>query len=227
MEPIINQAPTPLPKNKTWLWILLIIVVAILAGGAVYYWQSMEAKKSITANEDKIRSEMQTKITSAENKISELENKLSEQQKNIEGLTTKTNSNIFDPSTLKVGDQVAGMIVVSTGPVNTKKPLHILDNYRASFSGQANVSGKLYLSDMFNKYCFDVNQSDWSKLPKSYNDSRKPWFCFINADEASTTSMKESLSQNSDVVNITIDDYIINQYPAEVSNTATLIKINP
>ena len=227
MESNINQVPTPMPKNKTWLWIVLIIIVALLAGGGVYYWQSLEARKLIKTNEEKVRAEMQTKITETENKVSDLENKLAEQLKNIEELTAKTSSNIFDPNTLKVGDKVAGMTVISTGPVNTKKPLHILDNYKVSFSGQISVSGKLYLSDMFNKYCFDVAQSDWSKLPKSYNDSRKPWFCFIDADEASTTSMKESLSKNSDIVNITIDDYIINQYPAEISNNATLIKINP
>lgn len=78
MEPIINQQmPEPATKNKTWLWIVVIILVAGLVGAGVYYWQNMEAKKMATSAEEKVRSEMQVKITEAESQANDLANKLS------------------------------------------------------------------------------------------------------------------------------------------------------
>ncbi len=85
MEPIINQQmPMPETKNKTWLWLVIIILVAGLVSAGVYYWQNMKAKKMATSAEEKVRSEMQIKITEAENRTTDLGNKLIEQQKTIE-----------------------------------------------------------------------------------------------------------------------------------------------
>lgn len=84
MEPIINQQmQTPTPKSKTWLWIVIIILVALLAGAGVYYWQNMEAKKMTTTAEEKVRSEMQIKITEAESKLTELQKNLNELKADI------------------------------------------------------------------------------------------------------------------------------------------------
>ncbi len=90
MEPIMNQTmPMPETKNKTWLWIIIVILVAGLVGAGVYYWQNMKAKKMASMSEEKVRNEMQTKITEAENKTTDLGNKLTEQQKNIETAINK------------------------------------------------------------------------------------------------------------------------------------------
>jgi len=73
-----NQAPmpTPEPKNKTWLWILIVIIVALLAGGGVYAWQNQQAQKQNQTATEKVRNEMQQKITEAENKLADLQTKL-------------------------------------------------------------------------------------------------------------------------------------------------------
>ncbi len=90
MEPITSQPiPEPATKNKTWLWIIVIILVAGLVGAGVYYWQNMEAKKMLTIAEEKVRNEMQAKITEAENRATDLGNKLTEQQKTIETAINK------------------------------------------------------------------------------------------------------------------------------------------
>ncbi|MFA6253616.1 MAG: hypothetical protein WCV69_04920 [Patescibacteria group bacterium] len=104
MEPIINQQmPNEVPKNKTWLWIVLIIVVALLASGGVYYWQSLNiAKQSQTAAE-KVRAEMQLKITEAETKNTELQNKIIEQEEKITTLT-KVDFCTIAPTTSAIGN---------------------------------------------------------------------------------------------------------------------------
>ncbi len=225
MEPIINQQiPMSETKSKTWLWIIVIILVAGLASAGVYYWQNMEAKKLALSAEEKVRSEMQIKITEAESKLDTLKNTITEQQKNIEELK-KINSisNIFDPTMIKVDDEIVGMKISSIEQVNTKVPLDLKENFKVVFKGQANISGKFYLDEILRDYCISVDQLDWVKIPQSNSDGRAPWLCVTNPD---IEAIKKIISDNNGNTNITIDDYTIYQYPSETSNTATLIKIN-
>lgn len=225
MEPIINQQISMTEKkNKTWLWIVVIILAAGLTGAGVYYWQNIEAKNLALSAEEKVRSEMQVKITEAENKLAESQNQLITQQKTINDIRQqKSPSNTFDPTTTKVGDEIVNMKISSIGPVNAKEPLDVTQNYKVIFKGQANISGKFYLDEILRDYCISVDQLDWVKLPQSNNDSRAPWLCVTNPD---VEAIKKIMSDNNGNTNITIDDYTIYQYPSEASNTATLIKIN-
>jgi len=105
-----NQAPmpTPEPKNKTWLWILIVIIVALLAGGGVYYWQNQQAQKQNQTATEKIRNEMQIKITEAENKTTELINKLSETETKLNELEKNQSANRLctdDPTTSAIGSK--------------------------------------------------------------------------------------------------------------------------
>ncbi len=221
-----NQVPMPMPKpkNKTWLWVLVVIIVALLAGGGVYYWQSMEAKKSIAANGDKIRAEMQTKITNAENKISELENKLSEQQKTIDDLCRQADINVFNSDNIKVGDSVANMTILS---VKTSYDTDAqLKNYEIQFSGQATLSGQIYESDMSTgrekEICFKVDSSDQSILPAEVGSPKtRVVLCFSNLAEA-----KKMLTQNT-WTKIVIDNYKLKLIGYDLITTADLIKILP
>jgi len=221
----MNQAmPEPEAKNKTWLWIVIVILVAGLVGAGVYYWQNMEAKKMASMSEEKVRNEMQAKITEAEGKLAELQNQLTAQQKTIADLAQQKNIfNIFDPNILKVGDKIVDMTVVSIGPFNPNTPIDVMQNYKATFKGQANISGKFHLDEILGNYCMYVDQPDWTKIPQSSIDNRAPQFCVSNPD---IQAIKKIISENNGAANITIDDYTINQYPSEISNQATLIKIN-
>ncbi|MDQ5938735.1 MAG: hypothetical protein QG603_281 [Patescibacteria group bacterium] len=107
MEPIINQQmPMPENKNKTWLWIIIVLLVAGLAGAGVYYWQNMEAKKLATTAEEKVRSEMQVKITEAESKLAEAQNiKTTNWYSDfITKITQLDIANIYDPKCQKLID---------------------------------------------------------------------------------------------------------------------------
>lgn len=225
MEPSINQQmPEPATKNKTWLWIIVIILVAGLVGAGVYYWQNMEAKKLVQANEEKIRAEMQNKITEAESKITELGNKITEQQKNIDELTLQARSNIFDPNLLKVGDKIVNMTITALQAVDSNKPINIPENYTVNFTGQVNINGAFYFNDLLGRYCFTVDQTDWNKLPKPSHDTRNPALCFNEIPEMVVEKIK---TQKDLLSNIVIDNYSIFSYPRnEVSNRADLIKIN-
>lgn len=225
MEPIINQQmPMPETKNKTWLWIITMLLVAGLVGAGIYYWQNMEAKKMATATEEKTRNEMQVKITEAESKINTLQSQLTAQQKTIDDLAQQKNIfNIFDPNVLKVGDKIVDMTVLAIGPVSPNTPIDVMQNYKATFKGQANISGKFHLDEILGDYCMYIDQPDWAKIPQSSIDNRAPQFCISNPD---IQAIKKIISENNGNANITIDDYTINQYPTEISNQATLIKIN-
>lgn len=224
MEPIINQQmPEPETKNKTWLWIIVIILVAGLVGAGVYYWQNMEAKKMATSAEEKVRSEMQVKITEADSKIAELENKITEKQKNIDELTLQIRANIFDPNLLKIGDKVVNMTTTALQALDTNKTINIPENYTVDFTGQVNINGTFYFNDLLGRYCFTVDQADWNKLPKPSHDTRNPALCFNETSEIVVEKIK---TQKDKLSNIVIDNYSILSSLNEVSNRAELIKIN-
>ena len=135
----------------------------------------------------------------------------------------QTGENVFDPNLLKVGDKIGNMTVKEIGPMNISDPIDVNNNYKVSFTGKVNVSGELFFSELGNKYCFDVNQVDWVKIPKLKNDERYPWFC-LNKTNAAT--IDDIISANEGKANITIDNYILSEYPTSGSDTADLIKIN-
>ena len=106
---INQQMSSPAPKSKAWLWIVSIILVAGLVGAGVYYWQNMEAKQMAATTEEKVRNEMQAKITEAENKINELTNKLSATENKItelESIQTANNLCAAEPTPTEAGYSV-------------------------------------------------------------------------------------------------------------------------
>jgi hypothetical protein len=132
------------------------------------------------------------------------------------------NSNLFDAREIKVGDQVAGLKVVSIEVQNGEE-----EDYDAyvSFEGEATVSGtfKHNLNDEFldHEISFKVDE-EWSDLlPKLAHDQRYVWFMFMNHDEAEKAL---GAAGTEGVATVTIRNYSINYAHTEIWNTADLVK---
>ncbi|MDP3985220.1 MAG: hypothetical protein Q8P82_00500 [bacterium] len=135
--------------------------------------------------------------------------------------------NVFDPFKNKPGDTVAGLVVVSIGPVpGIDRPL-ALDNVEAKFSGTVTVSGTYSygFSDLWgaDTSCFTPDAEEMVKLPVlSGVSDQNDYFCFNNIDKA-----KEVFgpTEESGTATVVIDNYALMYAPAEVSNMARLVSV--
>ncbi len=138
----------------------------------------------------------------------------------------QTATNIFHPFKNKVGDVVAGLTVVSVGPVpGISFPLS-MDDVDAKFSGSVTLSGTYDYS--FSDFsgqdmaCFAISDpKEKIKLPQLYGvDDQNSRFCFSNLQKA-----KEVFgpTYGSGHATITIDHYELTYAPAEVFNQAQLL----
>lgn len=142
--------------------------------------------------------------------------------------TSSRGSEIFDPTKTKVGDIIAGLKVVSMGPVQGITRPMAQDNVSASFMGQVTVAGDYDIAtDAMSgteKACFTISQPpDLYKLPVLIGeDDQEPRFCFTNIEKVKqdlgSTAMRGHAT-------ITIDQYQLNYASAEVTNRARLVTV--
>lgn len=134
-------------------------------------------------------------------------------------------SNVFNPLTNKIGDQVAGLTVSAlSGVPGIDRPI-ALDNVYAKFTGRVVLSGiYLYSYNDFagmDMVCFQVSDSDKSKLPALVGQpDQNGLFCFKDTEKAKKMFGPEYGRGNAVV---TIDHYELYYAPAEVVNQAELI----
>lgn len=139
----------------------------------------------------------------------------------------KTNKFKFDK--IKTGDIVVGMVIKFIKPFSKELLTPTENDVTIGFSGKITVSGEYhYYGDdpsgfLSNTVCFDnLDEQSQTKIPKMIGDDRNIWFCFSNQELARNLFNPQGASGMATIV---IDDYVINILPAEVTNTAKLIKI--
>ncbi|MFA5126786.1 MAG: hypothetical protein WC465_02160 [Patescibacteria group bacterium] len=137
----IYVSSTPPKSSSSGPIVLIAIIVALLVGGGVYYWQNMEARKLIKANEEKIRTEMQNKLNAAENQITKLTNKLSENENKLTEL--EKNQTINNLCTAAPTPTEAGYNIY---PIDTKYESlrHLGELFTASDCGDADRLSKIF-----------------------------------------------------------------------------------
>ncbi|MDP2812472.1 MAG: hypothetical protein Q8O32_02150 [bacterium] len=132
-------------------------------------------------------------------------------------------TSLFDVTTAKVGDIVAGMTIKKINPFNSSFSSLTVDNAKVVFSGRATISGKYLYNDMLGQFCIDnIDANSQIYLPKINGDTRSASFCFSNKEEANS-SLKTY--QDSDSMTVIMDDYTIISYPSEVVNMAKFISV--
>lgn len=154
----------------------------------------------------------------------------------LSSLTFKSLSDTTSSAFVSVGDMLGAMTVVSVAPFNTgqyspnpksmqlgpqnakimlKGPIKITGTYSAVHSGIG-----------FDGYCLSVSDAaSLARLPVIPVNGVRPdiqvySFCFRNGEV-----VRQQLGEESRTVTVTIDNFELNAYPAEVMSWADLVKI--
>lgn len=137
----------------------------------------------------------------------------------------ESGANVFDPSQVEAGDEVAGLEIQSVD-VNW---FEAYNGYvgTVQFQGETTVTGtyeQLYTPEenLESFPCFRVNAEAASQLPRFEGDQRNPWFCFSNAEAA-----QQALGDVEELPNqtIVIDNFQYVYMPSDVFNSATFVEI--
>lgn len=137
-------------------------------------------------------------------------------------------SNVFDPFKNQPGDLIAGLTLISKGPIAGIDRSMALDNIDAKFTGTVTVSGT-YIYD-FSEFsgsevaCFTVtNASELAKIPALVGTSdQNNFFCLRDLAKA-----KQLFGPNygSGTTTVLIANYELVSAPAEVTNLADLVSV--
>lgn len=142
-------------------------------------------------------------------------------------ISNSTTSNEFDFNTLKVGDMVAGMRVVSIDPAVESLPLSA-ENLKVRFEGEAIVTGK-YSYDpgpgMGPAVLFgDLTAESEKKVPKLLGQAAS-WFGFTNESSAEQAFAPAARGAAKGDATIKIKNYTYIYVPAEAWSTAELVSV--
>lgn len=129
----------------------------------------------------------------------------------------------FDPAALRPGTRVGELVADSVAA----RPTPIDSTYVgvARFRGQIEVSGWTIRHDDPDARdvasCFEADSASATRLPRWLGDERRPWFCFVNPDDAT-----RSLGPPSDGVLATIvmERFTIRRGHSEEVNTARFVR---
>jgi hypothetical protein len=130
---------------------------------------------------------------------------------------------IFDPSRVRVGDSIAGLVVervtVSRAVVDSSFVGDI------AFRGELGLSGRTFPhfeADASDAACFETDSASAARLPRWAGDRRRPWFCFSNAAEA-TRALGPSKEERP--ARIVIDRFTIHRGLSDQVNSARFVRV--
>lgn len=199
-------------ENIQWL-VLALVVVGFIGLGALTIDQGSQLTKVSNA------------LIALNSKIENLAQIPTATQPAVN--TQRNTSNVFDPFKNNSGDMIAGLKLVSFGPVpGINRPL-AMDNVDAKFSGSVTLSGSYdySLNDFAGKdmACFTPTENDKIKIPVLAGVSdQNTRFCFNNIQKA-----KQAFgpAYGNGQATITINNYELIYAPAEVVNQAELVNV--
>jgi hypothetical protein len=231
--PIIPGQNNLSARNRKIIIACVIFDIVLLAGLAYYFLVMTPPADNVLQPSTQ---ETDTRVVELEDKLAELEQKLAQstmQQPEEEGPPTleqqeppsaqTTADNLFNPTTAKYGDMVAGLTIAQIGPFNPEYSGQSADNIVVIFNGEVTVSGKWehYNGGLIGtRTCMNPDEESIAILPKTAGDTRITWFCFNDED-----GEKLGPEGTSGTATLVIDGYTYVSYPSEVVNSARLVKI--
>lgn len=132
----------------------------------------------------------------------------------------ETAKNLFDLATVEVGDTVAGMKVVSIGPVLRKLPLSSqnLVNMSIGFRGEAQISGEYHmLNDPITCNYLKLDEASRNNLP-GLKDAPLNSLCIFVQDP------KLDFKRGGRAT-VVIDDLLLNYVAAGIPSGAKIVKV--
>jgi len=130
---------------------------------------------------------------------------------------------IFDPSSVRVGDTIAGVVVERVSVTRA-----VVDS---SYVGDITFRGKIELSgrkiphfeaDVSGAACFEADSVSAARMPRWAGDRRRTWFCFSNLASANRALGPSSTGPP---VRIVIDDFTIHRGLSDQVNSARFVRL--
>lgn len=230
-SPSMSTPPAPSQPGHFWTYLLIIIITAVISVGATYWYLTARADKEQTSGSVPVATSTTTPTPTPTPTTTTSTTAASPAS------APASSNTIVDLSSAKVGDVAGTMTIVSIQPFSAtttppkNDPLSTT-NARVVFSGQATVAGTYTyeLSDLTGSYdlSFAVNAATIDKLPRLKNDDRAGQ---VTADFSNQADAMSKLGITSNVAKkgtatITIKDFVMNRYPAEVRDTFALVSVN-
>ena len=128
----------------------------------------------------------------------------------------------FDPVATHRGDMIVALRV-DTITTDSTPAGEIVG--MARFSGVVELTGRTFAHPDGNDYpypCFEADSASASRLPRWAGDTRRPWFCFENRDDAKIRFGSDSAGIPAE---IRIDRFTINRSLSDAVNSARLVEI--
>jgi hypothetical protein len=130
---------------------------------------------------------------------------------------------IFDPSRVRAGDSIAGLVVervnVSRAVVDSSFVGDI------AFRGEIELSGRMiphFEADASDAACFEADPASAARLPRWAGDRRRSWFCFSNATEANRAL---GPSREARPARVVISDFTIHRGLSDQVNSARFVRL--
>ena len=128
---------------------------------------------------------------------------------------------VFDPSSVKPGDSIAGLVLERINSTRT-----VLDSTyvgTAGFRGEVELTGSTIRhpeADAVNEVCFEPDSASAAKLPRWDADRRRAWFCFTNAAAAARALGPPRTERRARIV---IADFVIHRNLTDAVNSARFV----
>jgi hypothetical protein len=130
---------------------------------------------------------------------------------------------IFDPSRVRVGDSVAGLVVervtVSRAVVDSSFVGDVV------FRGEIQLWGRKiphFEADVSGAACFEADSASAATLPRWAGDRRRAWFCFSNVASATRALGPSSTGPP---VRVVIADFTIHRGLSDQVNSARFVRL--
>ncbi len=206
---------TSVDWKKTTVVIALVLLTGLTVGGGAWYYADSGAESEIEAYKNQ--------IATLETKVAQLE---ADQAADTTTPVATLPSNIFDLSTVKVGDKVGPFTVKSVGKVDPDAP-YSATNANIEFTGTATVSGN-YEYDPMSIDPGTIRFIPGAASEKFIPTAQKDYYLFgFLADKKTTTALgiNESKASKGNVT-IVISGYTYyTGFTEGTPNTTTLVSV--
>ncbi len=128
----------------------------------------------------------------------------------------------FDPSATHRGDMVVALTVDTIAARRATTGEYV---GMARFDGTVRLTGRTFAHPDGGDYpfpCFEPDSATASRLPRWAGDTRRPWFCFENRDDAKVRFGSDSAGIRAE---IRIDRFTIHRSLSDAVNSARLVEI--
>ena len=130
---------------------------------------------------------------------------------------------IFDPSRIRVGDSIAGLVVERVNVTRAVVDSSFVGDIR--FRGEIELSGSKiphFEPDVSGAACFEADSASAAKLPRWAGDRRRAWFCFSNLQQATRALGASSAGPPARIV---IADFTIHRGLSDQVNSARFVRL--